>query len=207
MRDGFVLHGAEGALGGAIGTLLIKQGMSLARRMPASLEPPAVRRDPGDFVVSQMEELRGRPLPGPTHERLAGGLHWAYGVAWGGLLGIAVSGLHVRTARQTLLAGAGMGALVWAVGYVGWLPGAGLMEPIQRQGAGRVATSLVTHVLYGVAASVPIVIIDRERRRRRTWSQRLADAFTPGGRGLLASPRPLEKEARTALRRGRRLFA
>jgi hypothetical protein len=187
MRDGFVLHGAEGALGGAIGTLLLKQGMSLARRLPASLEPPAAIRDPGDFVVAQIEGLRGRPLPRPTHERVRSGLHWAYGVAWGGLLGIAVSGLHVKTPRQTLLSGAGMGALVWAVGYVGWLPGAGLMAPIQRQGAGRVVTSLLSHVLYGVAASVPIVIIDRERRRRRTWSQRLADALRPEGRGPLAT--------------------
>ena len=186
MRDGFVLHGAEGALGGAIGTLLIKQGMSLARRLPASFEPPASRRNPGDLVVSQLEELRGRPLPGPPHERLAGGLDWAFGVAWGGLLGIAVSGLHVQTARQTLLAGAGMGALVWAVSDVGWFPGAGLMAPIQRQGAGRVATSLALHVLYGVAASVPIVLIDRERRRRRAWWQRLADAVRPGARATPA---------------------
>jgi hypothetical protein len=189
MRDGFVLHGAEGALGGVIGTLLVKQGMTLAMRMPERLKPPAVRRDPGDFIVSRIEALRGRPLPGPVHERVAGGLHWAYGIAWGGLLGIAVSGLHVKTPRQTLLAGAGLGALVWAVGYVGWLPGAGLMAPIQRQGAGRVVTSLASHVLYGVAASVPIVIIDRERRRRQPWWQRLVDAVGSAGRRRLAHRR------------------
>jgi hypothetical protein len=175
MRDGFVLHGAEGALGGAIGTLLMKQTLSLGRRLPAELQPPSVRSDPAELVLSRVEALRGRPLPG--HDRLATALQWAYGIAWGSLLGIAVDRLHVRTPRRTLLVGAGVGALVWAVGYAGWLPRAGLTEPLRRQGVGRVATSLATHVLFGVAASVPIALIDRERRRRRPWWQRLGDAL------------------------------
>jgi len=184
MRDGFVVHGAEGALGGALGTLLVKQGITLARRMPEALKPPAVRRDPGEFVVSRLEALSGRALPWGVHHRVAEGLHWAYGITWGGLLGLAVAGLRVKTPRQTLLAGAGMGALVWAVGYVGWLPGAGLMQPIHRQGKGGVATSLLSHVLYGVAASVPIALIDRRRRRQRWW-QRLADTAGLGSSVVL----------------------
>lgn len=175
MRDGFVLHGAEGALGGAIGTLLIKQTIALGRRMPERLKPPSVKRDPGDFVVSRVEELRGRPLSAPVHERVAAGLHWAYGIGWGGLLGTAVSAFRVKGARRALLAGAGMGALVWAVGYMGWMPRAGLTRPVRRQGAGHVLTSLLTHVLYGVAASAPIALIDRERRRREPWWERLGD--------------------------------
>jgi hypothetical protein len=176
MRDGFVLHGAEGAIGGVIGTLLVKQGMTLSRRLPEKLKPPAVRQDPGDFFVSRVESLRGRPLPGGVHDRLASGLSWAYGIGWGGLLGLAIAGMREQTVRRTLLAGAGMGALVWAVGYVGWLPGTGLMPPIHRQGAGHVAVSVAQHVLYGVAASVPIAAIDRARRRRQPWWKKLAAA-------------------------------
>jgi hypothetical protein len=181
MRDGFVLHGAEGALGGAIGTLLIKQTMSLARKMPEKLQPPSVRRDPGELIVSRVEELRGRPLPG--HDRLVSAMPWAYGIAWGSLLGFAVDRLHMKTTRRILFAGAGAGALVWAVGYAGWLPRAGLTEPLRRQGLGHVANSLATHILYGIAASVPIALIDRERRRRRHLWERLGDALRDVHRG------------------------
>jgi hypothetical protein len=176
MRDGFVLHGAEGVLGGAIGTLLMKQGLSLLRKIPEDLAVPAPARDPADVIVSRIEAWRGRPFSGRVHQRAAQGLHWAYGITWGGLLGVAISALRVRNTRQTLLTGAGMGALVWGVGYVGWLPRTGLMKPVTRQGGGRVATSLATHVLFGIAASVPIALIDRARARRRSWWERLTDA-------------------------------
>ena len=145
MRDGFVVHGAEGALGGAIGTLLVKRRIAITQRAP---DEPA------------------------TGEGVARALPWAYGIAWGSLLGLAVAGLHVRTAPRTLLAGAGMGALVWALESSGWLPGAG---PIARRSTRSAALSLASHVLYGVAVSVPIALIDRERRRRQHWWERLAD--------------------------------
>ena len=70
-----------------------------------------------------------------------------------------------------------MGTLVWAIGYVGWLPRTGLTRPVTRQGLGHVLTSLVSHVGYGVAASVPILLIDAARRTRAPWYARLADAL------------------------------
>lgn len=181
MRDGFVAHTAEGALGGVLGTLLIKQTMALGRRMPAGLEPSVPTRDPAEVILSRLEGLRGQPFSGRAHDRFAQALHWAYGIGWGGLLGLAVAGLHVRSTRRILLAGAGMGALVWAVGYVAWLPRAGLMSPVTRQRPGGVLTSLITHVACGVAASVPILMIDRLRERRAPWWRRLAA-------GALAAP-------------------
>jgi len=173
MRDGFAVHTAEGVIGGVLGTLLIRQTTALGRRMPPELTPPSPSGDPAEVIVSRLEDLRGRRFSIRVHARLAKGLHWAYGIGWGGLLGVAVSGLHVRRARDTLLAGAGMGALAWAVGYLGWLPRAGLLPPVRRQGMGHVATSLVTHVAYGVAAAVPILAIDEVRRRRQPAWQRL----------------------------------
>ncbi len=175
MRDGFMVHGVEGALGGAIGTLLAKKSAMLAQRLPLRFTPTDTRADPGDFVLSRLEGLFRRALSRRVHDRIVAGLPWAYGIAWGSLLGIAVAGLRVHTARKTLLAGAGMGALVWAVGYAGWLPRAGLTRPVLRQGAGHVTTSLLTHVLFGVAAAWPIAFVDQARRRRRPWWQRIFD--------------------------------
>ncbi|APR87445.1 hypothetical protein A7982_12794 [Minicystis rosea] len=175
MRDGFVVHTAEGALGGVLGTLLIKQTMALGRKMPEKLKPPAPSRDPAEVILNRLEGIRGRPLPWRTHDRVSTGLHWAYNIGWGSLLGLAVSGLHVKRPRDTVLAGAGLGALVWAVEYVAYLPGTGLVRPVHKQGAGRVLTSFVTHVAYGVAASLPILAIDRFRLSREPWWKRLAD--------------------------------
>jgi hypothetical protein len=137
MRDGFVVHGAEGALGGAIGTLLVK------RRIPIT---------------------SGRPDE-PAPSRAA---PWAYSVALGSLLGVAITGLRVRTARRTLLAGAGMGAVVWALGER-------TARPVPRRSARSVAMSLAAHVLYGVAVSAPIALLEHERRRRQPWWERLAE--------------------------------
>ena len=181
MRDGFVVHTAEGALGGVLGTLLIKQTMALGRKMPEKLKPPVPSRDPAEMILSRLEGMRGRPLPWRTHDRVATGLRWAYNIGWGSLLGLAVSGLHVKRPRDTVLAGAGLGALVWAVEYVAYLPGTGLVRPVHKQGAGRVLTSLATHVAYGVAASLPILAIDRIRKAREPWWKQLAERVDAGG--------------------------
>ena len=175
MRDGFVVHAAEGALGGALGTLLIKQTKALGRRIPEPWKPASPSRDPADLVVTRVERARGRPFSIRTHDRFAGGLKWAYGITWGGLLGAAMTGLHVRSPRQTVLTGAAMGALVWAVGYAGWLPRTGLTSPITRQGTRRVLTSLAIHVAFGVAASAPILMIESARRARRPWWERVME--------------------------------
>jgi hypothetical protein len=174
MRDGFVAHTAEGALGGVLGTLLIKQTLALGRRMPESLKPEVPIRDPADVVLSRLEGVRGRAFSTEAHGRFVTALHWAYGIGWGGLLGLAVGGLHARSTQQILGFGAGMGALVWAVDNVALLPRAGLARPVYRQSAGQIITSLLTHVACGVAASVPILIIDRVRERREPWWRRLA---------------------------------
>jgi hypothetical protein len=177
MRDGVVLHGVEGALGGVLGTLVVKRTIQIGyEKLPEKLKPPEIRRDPAELVVSKIEAWRGRPLSKEAHALVAASLPWAYGIAWGSVLGLAVSGLHMTTTRRILGAGAGLGAVVWAVGYVGWLPRAKATEPVTRQGAGHVATGILTHVLYGVMAAAPIAGIDAMRRRRRSWWERLADA-------------------------------
>jgi hypothetical protein len=190
MRDGLVIHTAEGVLGGALGTLLIKQGMALGRRMPEPMRPPEPSGDPADFILSKLEARYGHVLPRRVHVRIVRSLPWAYGIAWGGLLGAAVAGMHVYRWRRTVLVGAGMGALSWAVGYAGWLPRTGLVRPIQRQGMGHILTSFATHVAYGVAASVPIALLDEVRRRRTPWWERLAaDAIDAIGPRVRRIPR------------------
>ncbi len=163
--DGYLVHAAEGLLGGAMGTLFIDRALRGARHLPEALKPTDLERDPGDFVVSKVEALRHRTLPRGVHERMAHALHWAYGIGWGGLFGLALAHTDVRRPRRALLAGAALGAAVWAVGYAGWLPAAGLARPLRRQGLPHALTSLLTHVGYGVVSSLPVLVLERAQHR------------------------------------------
>jgi hypothetical protein len=174
MRDGLVLHAVEGAVGGALGTMFMQQALRLSLRMPPAVQPPDVSEDPGEYVALRIERLRGKPLPPNVHRAMVQGLHWAYGIGWASLLGMSASRrIPIRTAKDALVAGTAMGTLVWAVGYVGWLPATHLAKPVHKQGAGHVVSSLLTHVAYGVLAALPILLIDRARERRARRRLRL----------------------------------
>lgn len=168
MRNGFVSHAAGGVFGGAMGTLFMMNGMKrVGQRLPERLKPTLVRRDPAELMVARLEALRGRPLPRRVHDVLAGSLHWVYGMGWGGLLGLATTRHRLRSPRDTLLAGAALGTLVWAVGYAGWLPATRLTPPLHRQGGRHAAAALIAHVAYGIVSALPILVVDRVLRPER----------------------------------------
>ncbi|HTL17320.1 MAG TPA: hypothetical protein VL793_08790, partial [Patescibacteria group bacterium] len=47
--------------------------------------------------------------------------------------------------------GALLGLLTWAVGYLGWLPGAKLMPPVWKHQPKQIAMPIAEHALFGVA--------------------------------------------------------
>jgi hypothetical protein len=171
MRDNMVFHTVSGALGGALGTALMRKGVKASQRLPERFKPTAVRRDPGEFMVAKVEELCGKPLPRRLREALASGLPWGYGVTAGALLGLCTRRSGLRTASSALLAGAALGTALWAVGYAGWLPATKLTPPLQRQGGRHVAVSLLTHILFGVVSAIPLLLLDRKARVEPWWKR------------------------------------
>lgn len=169
MRDTAISHATAGVLGGAVGTALLQRGMKASQRLPERLRPPPVRKDPGEFMVSKLEELRGEPLPRGLRDFLAQGMHWGYGLTGGLVLGLVTSRRHIPTLPSALLAGATMGTAIWAVGYAGWLPAAKLTPPLHRQGAPHIVVSVLGHLAFGLVAVAPIFLLDRkvEPRFRR----------------------------------------
>jgi hypothetical protein len=150
-----------GVLGGIAGTLLMGKIMAKQPALPERWRGPEVKRHPGEFMADQIARVTG-PMSDETKGSLASALHFAYGIFWPTALGAVASRLHPgRSIGRALLTGAGLGALVWAAGYVGWLPATGLAAPVHRQGATHVASSLAGHVAYGVAAAVPVVVADK----------------------------------------------
>src|SRR5690349_11815911 len=68
---------AAGAVGGALGTLLMQKSMPLAGKLPEKVKPTMPAQDPGHFMVSQGERVVGALSP-KVHSGAAHGLHWAY---------------------------------------------------------------------------------------------------------------------------------
>jgi hypothetical protein len=146
---------AAGAVGGAIATLAMKQSFPLQGRLPKRLQPIMPKKDPGDFLLGRAEKRFGKLSP-KLHSGAVQGMPWAYGLVWP--LGLAALSrlLRLRSASRTIAAGAALGALVWVIGYEGWLPAFGLTPPAHRVGIGKNATGIMTHVAYGTLASLPL---------------------------------------------------
>jgi hypothetical protein len=159
-----LIGAAEGALGGAVGTLFMQGLMKASARLPPALSGPEIAGDPGEHLLGRLERRTGR-LPERTRKTAAHGLPWAYGTFWGAALGLLAPRLRLRRWSRLVTAGAAMGAAVWAIGYVGWLPATGLAKPIHRQGALRSLSALVCHASYGVVAALPLGWLERRRYR------------------------------------------
>jgi hypothetical protein len=146
---------AAGAVGGAAATLLIGKGMALSSKLPERFRPPSPSRHPCELIVEQGEKLTG-PLSKKMHSRAVQGMHWAYGLSWPLGLAALSDAIGLRSPGKRVAAGAILGALVWLIGYEGWLPAAGLVAPAHRVGLAKNATNLASHVAYGAVASLPL---------------------------------------------------
>lgn len=58
--------------------------------------------------------------------------------------------------------GLGFGLLLWAAGYLGWLPAAGVLPQPWRQRAGDALTPAAAHVVYGLTLG----LVERALRGR-----------------------------------------
>lgn len=148
---------AAGAVGGAVATLIIGKGMQLSSKLPERFQPASPKEDPGHFLISQGERLVG-PLSQKMHSRAVQAMPYVYGLSWPlGLAALArVLGLH--TPGRRIAAGAALGALVWLIGFEGWLPLVGLLPPAHRTPLAKNATNLASHVAYGTVASLPLAL-------------------------------------------------
>ena len=151
---------AAGAVGGAVATMLMQKSMPLARKLPERLRPPMPKQDPGQFMVEQAKKVVG-PLSPKVHRGAVHGLQLAYGISWPIGLAALSGALGLRSVGKTIAAGAALGAIVWLVGYEGWLPAVGLAPPAHRVPLAKNVSGLMSHVAYGALASVPLAIAAR----------------------------------------------
>ena len=140
-----------GACAGVVGTFALQAIRSLHQQYVPQLMTP-MREDPGKFMVEQAE----RALPESAREKIpeevegaaSMSLHLSYGALFGALFG-AVRGHTDHPVLEGIVLGAG----VWAIGYAGWLPAAGLTEPIWKQEPSQAIPEVARHAVYGIATA------------------------------------------------------
>jgi hypothetical protein len=150
-----VVDSALGLVGGAVGTVALRRLMNAANKLPPALRPEPVQ-DPGESLIKLGERVASHELRHGAHGAAVKFSHYAYGALWGGALGFTFANAPVRSGKHALSRGAALGAFVWVLADVGWLPAAGLASPVTRQRPGGLLTSLLSNVLYGIVAAVPI---------------------------------------------------
>lgn len=149
MSKSLIQRLALGAAAGLAGTLAIRLAeMASEKWAPATLDP--IRREPGRFFVQQIES----PLPFGVRTKIpdvveniaAQGMGYAYGMSFGAL--------YAATRPEggcVLVEGISLGLACWALGYLGWLPAIGIMNPIWKHEPAEIAGPIVRHGIYGLA--------------------------------------------------------
>jgi hypothetical protein len=139
-----------GAAAGLAGTIVMHPLMqATSSKFPGSAAP--IRQHPGEFMVEQAhralpDEIRGR-VPEVVKKTAAQSLGLGYGMTFGALYG-----LVRRRGGNTLVDGAALGLVSWAVGYLGWLPATKLMPPVHKQRPQQVIMPILQHVAFGIVA-------------------------------------------------------
>jgi hypothetical protein len=151
---------AAGVAGGLLGTFFITQMTKLGGRLPKRFQT-RMHGDPREFILDKAEDLLGRRLSDNRREQMKPALQWTYGLAGPLVLGAAARRIGRGSLGRTLAAGAIMGGIVWAVGYLGWMPLGGVAEPIHRQPVGATAQNLLGHAAYGVVSALPVALTER----------------------------------------------
>jgi hypothetical protein len=134
----------KGALGGAVGTLVLSGLREAFARMGLVFETAPMQ------VVDRAEELGFVEDWSPRALRLLTvAAHVAYGVGAGTALGL----LRRKRceAAQEAAVGSAMGVLVWGAGWSTWLPLSGVHSPPWEQQSAKVLLPVIDHAVYGAA--------------------------------------------------------
>jgi putative membrane protein len=133
-----------GLAGGLVG--------SAAKSVTEKLLPPRTRGQtpPPQILVERAEAATETKLP-PTKEKAAtSAIHWTFGTVTGGIYGLAAE----YQPRTTAWAGAAFGLTLNRLTHEGFLPRAGLVEPVPEQPAQERVSEWVTHIAYGVTTEL-----------------------------------------------------
>ena len=134
----------RGATSGFAGTILMTAAMLMGKVV--GMEPG--RLEPKEITENLEEKIGVRDLlPKSAFEASWVMMHFGYGATSGAAYAFARKTFNFG--RRPVLVGPAFGTLLWAFGYCGWLPLAGLYPPPTQVPKRKVAANILAHVVYG----------------------------------------------------------
>lgn len=146
VKDGTVQRdiraGLTGAVAGALATIPMTAIMTLAQRTGQLGEMPP------RLLADTTLNAAGEHHPEAAEERAtAAVIHLNIG-ALGGLL-FSLLSCRANPPAPRIAQGTIFGLLIWAIAYLGFMPGVGVMPPAHEDRPNRQITMVVAHVVYG----------------------------------------------------------
>jgi hypothetical protein len=139
-----------GALGrGAVAGLVGTAAMTVSQTVEAKLRHREASTTPADAAA----EVLGVEPTEETKSRFAQLVHWAYGTSWGLVRGV-LGPLPAPVATAAHLGAVQGTAMVM-------LPGLDVAPPVKEWGAAEIASEVLHHVVYAVAAGATYEFLDR----------------------------------------------
>lgn len=149
---------ARGAISGVVGTTLMSEMLAFAKS--SGLFPAEI---PQRQIVESLEKKAGieGKLPEGAKEAAWISQHFAYGTAAGAVYGL-VQG-RLRMPGAFVPAGVVFGLLLWAIGFGGWAPLAGLYPKPSEDDKRRLGAEVGEHLVYGGVTATLFWMLGRQR--------------------------------------------
>jgi hypothetical protein len=153
----------QGALAGILATVPMTLFMGAAhyllpKRQRYPLPPRLITLQAAD-KVGLKETVKEEPI----FTLATGAAHFAYGADGGILYSILSRRIPLNTITKGFLFGIGF----WALGYLGWIPAAGLLRPATEHPTQRALLMLLSNALYGIFTALFFKTLDVRKFSRR----------------------------------------
>lgn len=148
----------RGAISGAVGTTLMSEILAFART--AGFFPRGI---PQEQIGEGLQDKAGIGDALPEGAQEAGWItaHFMYGTVAGAVYGVLLGRLRLRAAFVP--AGAVLGLSLWALGFAGWAPLAGLYPALGEDDGRQVGAQVAAHLVYGGVTSTLFWLLGRSR--------------------------------------------
>ena len=145
-----------GAIAGLGATAVMSAAMLAARR--AGLTPTLPPARIADAAINEATDRAAHP---DERRVVATVAHLGFGAAAGALFGVIRHAAGVRGPVASVAGALAFANLVYFVSYQGWVPALRIMPPASRDDAGRVATMVVAHWVYGAVLGALAWVLGR----------------------------------------------
>jgi uncharacterized membrane protein YagU involved in acid resistance len=139
-----------GAASGLLASLPMSVSMNIMHRLLPEEEKYPLPPTEITLAASERAGIGKVVREDPLKTTAVGAGHFSYGSMGGVIFAL----LSKKMLFPALLNGSLFALLYWAVGYMGWLPAAGILSPATKHPPRRTALSITAHLIYGIGTAL-----------------------------------------------------